>query len=65
MSKAPKGIYVPLITPFNDDESIDFPSYKKVIDFVIEKTIGGFLSRGLGIDFAGVPLLVLGSQQAY
>ncbi|AOY78076.1 DUF3189 family protein [Clostridium formicaceticum] len=28
-------------------------------------TIGGFLSRGLGMDFVGVPLLVLGSQQAH
>ncbi len=28
-------------------------------------TAGGFLSRGLGIDFLGVPLLVKGSRQAY
>ncbi|MFZ5969116.1 MAG: 4-hydroxy-tetrahydrodipicolinate synthase [Bacillota bacterium] len=46
MSKAPKGIYVPLITPFNDDESIDFPSCKKVIDFVIENGVHGLLVGG-------------------
>jgi hypothetical protein len=28
-------------------------------------TIGGFLSWGLGIDYAGVPLLVVEVQQAY
>jgi len=46
MIKAPKGIYVPLITPFNDDETIDFPSYKKVIDFVIESGVHGLLVGG-------------------
>ena len=28
-------------------------------------TMGGFFSRGLGIDFIGVPLLVIGAKQAY
>lgn len=28
-------------------------------------TAGGFLSRGLGIDFLGMPLLVIGARQAY
>jgi len=46
MSKAPQGIYVPLITTFNEDESIDFPSYKKVIDFVIENGVNGLLVGG-------------------
>lgn len=44
--KAPKGIYVPLITPFNDDNSIDFASYKKVIDHVIEGGVHGVLVGG-------------------
>jgi 4-hydroxy-tetrahydrodipicolinate synthase len=46
MIKAPKGIYVPVITTFNDDESIDFASYKKVIDFVIENGVHGLLIGG-------------------
>jgi 4-hydroxy-tetrahydrodipicolinate synthase len=46
MKKAPKGIYVPLVTPFNDDETIDFPSYKKVIDFVIDGGVHGILVGG-------------------
>ena len=28
-------------------------------------TFGGFFSRGLGIDFIGVPLLLLGAKQAW
>lgn len=28
-------------------------------------TMGGFFSRGLGINFIGVPLLVIGARQAY
>lgn len=46
MKKAPKGIFVPLITPFNEDETIDFPAYKKVIDHVIEGGVHGLLVGG-------------------
>lgn len=31
----------------------------------IAMTLGGFFSRGLKIDFIGVPLLAVGAQQAY
>ena len=44
--KAPKGLYVPLVTPFNEDESINFESYKKVIDYVIEGGMDGVLIGG-------------------
>lgn len=43
---APKGLYVPLVTPFNADESINFDSYKKVIDYVIEGGMDGVLIGG-------------------
>lgn len=46
MSVIPKGIFVPLITPFNDDETIDFQAYKKVIDFQIESGVHGLLVGG-------------------
>lgn len=46
MSKAPKGIYVPLITTFYEDESIDFESFKKIIDYVIEGGVHGLLVGG-------------------
>lgn len=44
--KAPKGLYVPLVTPFNADESINYDNYKKVIDYVIEGGMDGILVGG-------------------
>lgn len=46
MNQAPKGIYCPVITPFLEDESIDFPSYKNMIDFLIENGVHGLLIGG-------------------
>ncbi|RLL43817.1 4-hydroxy-tetrahydrodipicolinate synthase [Oceanobacillus piezotolerans] len=46
MSIAPKGLIVPLITPFHEDESIDFQAYEEVIDFQIESGIHGLLVGG-------------------
>src|SRR5699024_66155 len=46
MSKIPKGIIVPLITPFNEDETIDFQAYKEIIDFEIESGVHGILVGG-------------------
>lgn len=46
MSKAPKGIIVPLITPFNEDETIDFKGYQEVIDFQIDNGVHGILVGG-------------------
>lgn len=46
MKKAPKGIFVPVITTFNDDETIDFAAYKKVTDYVIEGGVHGLLVGG-------------------
>jgi 4-hydroxy-tetrahydrodipicolinate synthase len=46
MIKAPEGIVVPLVTPFNEDESINFDSYKKVIDYVVEGGVHGLLVGG-------------------
>ena len=46
MNKAPKGMYVPIITPFREDQSIDFEAFKKVIDYVIEGGVDGLLITG-------------------
>jgi 4-hydroxy-tetrahydrodipicolinate synthase len=46
MSFAPKGLIVPLITPFHEDESIDYQAYQEVIDFQIESGIHGLLVGG-------------------
>lgn len=45
-SKEPRGLYVPLVTPFHADESIDYDAYKKVIDHVISGGMDGILVGG-------------------
>ena len=40
------GLYVPLVTPFHGDESIDFEGYRKVIDHVIAGGMDGVLVGG-------------------
>ena len=46
MVKVPEGVMVPLVTPFFEDESIDFDSYKKIIDYTIEGGMHGILVGG-------------------
>lgn len=41
-----KGLYTALITPFNDDLSIDFDGFKKNIEFQIESGVDGLLPLG-------------------
>lgn len=56
-----------LITLLHSDcglnEKIIFTNMTPTVTFPM--TVGGFLSRGLGIHFIGVPLLLIGSQRAY
>jgi hypothetical protein len=46
---------------YNFDEKIVFSNTSPTVP--IAMSIGGFLSRGLKIDFIGVPLLVIGAKQ--
>lgn len=46
MDKAPRGMYVPVVTPFREDQSIDFDAFKKVIDYTIENGVDGMLIAG-------------------
>lgn len=41
----PKGIWLPIITPFKDDK-IDYKSYKRLIDHYISKGISGIIPLG-------------------
>lgn len=40
-----KGVWLPIITPFRDDK-IDFKSYKRLIDYYINKGISGIIPLG-------------------
>ncbi|MDO4545546.1 MAG: 4-hydroxy-tetrahydrodipicolinate synthase [Bacillota bacterium] len=46
MKKAPRGMFVPVVTPFKEDQSIDFDAFKKVIDYVVEGGLDGILISG-------------------
>lgn len=40
-----EGIWLPIVTPFSDDE-VDFKSYKRLIDYYIDKGISGLIPLG-------------------
>ena len=42
----PKGMFVPVVTPFKEDQSIDFESFEKVIDYVVSSGLDGILIAG-------------------
>jgi 4-hydroxy-tetrahydrodipicolinate synthase len=41
-----KGIYGPIVTPFNNDESISYEVLKKLIDFVLANGMVGLVPGG-------------------
>ena len=40
------GIIIPMITPFNKDESIDYSGLKEVVDFLVENGVDGVIPCG-------------------
>lgn len=46
MKNAPRGMYVPIVTPFREDQSIDFDAFHKVIDFAVDSGLDGMLISG-------------------
>ncbi len=58
-----KNLSLLLQDKYQGHEKIVFSNTSPTVPFAM--TIGGFLSRGLKIDFLGVPLLVLGAKQCF
>ena len=46
-----KGIIPPIVTPIKDDESLDEPSLRNLVDFVIEGGCSGILAFGSNGEF--------------
>lgn len=46
MKTVPEGMFVPVVTPFRKDGSIDFDAFKKVIDYTVEGGLDGMLIAG-------------------
>lgn len=44
--KAVGGIFIPMITPFNKDESINFSGLKEVTDYLAESGVDGIIPSG-------------------
>ena len=40
------GIIIPMVTPFNKDESINFSGLKEVVDFLVENGVDGIIPSG-------------------
>ncbi|MCC6494977.1 MAG: dihydrodipicolinate synthase family protein [Propionibacteriaceae bacterium] len=40
------GIYIPMVTPFNADESINFAGIKSVTDFLVDNGVSGVIPSG-------------------
>ncbi|MFO7917507.1 MAG: 4-hydroxy-tetrahydrodipicolinate synthase [Anaerolineae bacterium] len=53
MSKEIKGIVVPVVTPFNEDESLDESSLRQVVNYLLDNGVHGlFTSGSQGESFA-------------
>jgi 4-hydroxy-tetrahydrodipicolinate synthase len=50
-SKTPSGIVTALVTPFHEDESIDFGLWEQVIETLISSGIDGLFAVGSGGEF--------------
>jgi len=40
------GIYIPMVTPFNADESVNFSAIKEVTDFLVDNGVDGVIPSG-------------------
>ena len=45
-TSAPKGIVPALVTPFRDDERIDFAAWERIIDLMIDSGVDGLFAAG-------------------
>ena len=41
-----QGVFAPVVTPFDNNEDINYPVLEKLIVFLIEKGITGFVPGG-------------------
>ena len=41
-----RGIVVPLVTPFNRDESVDESALRQIVDYLIEAGVHGLFPSG-------------------
>ena len=49
-----QGVFIPMVTPFKEDESIDFDGLKEVTDFLAENGVDGIIPSGSTGEFVGM-----------
>jgi 4-hydroxy-tetrahydrodipicolinate synthase len=50
-----QGIFVPMLTPLNADETLDEASLRRLVDFLVGAGVHGIWSMGTTGEFAGLP----------
>jgi 4-hydroxy-tetrahydrodipicolinate synthase len=50
-----QGIFVPMLTPLNADETLDAASLRKLVDFLVGAGVHGIWAMGTTGEFAGLP----------
>jgi 4-hydroxy-tetrahydrodipicolinate synthase len=50
-----QGIVVPMLTPLASDESVDEPSLRRVVDFLVNAGVHGLWAMGTTGEFAALP----------
>lgn len=51
MNKLREGVYIALITPFNEDESVDFESLEKLLTYMNKNEVDGLFVNGTAGEF--------------
>ena len=41
-----RGVYAPIVTPFDENEAIQYPVLQQLIDFVLQKGVVGLVPGG-------------------
>jgi dihydrodipicolinate synthase/N-acetylneuraminate lyase len=47
-----EGIVVPMVTPLNDDETVDYPSLRKLVNYIIDGGVQALFPMGTTGEFA-------------
>lgn len=54
MAFVPKGIIPPIVTPFNDDGSVNYDNLRKVVSYLIDNGVHGIFPLGTSGEFYAV-----------
>ena len=50
-----KGVIIPILTPINPDETVDVPSLRRLVNYLIDNGVHGIWASGTTGEFAALP----------